>query len=84
MEKILKPFPEHVFSGNKGYRKADPEGKRSEHGNKAQDKNSGADSDYNELFFDFVTVFSTVAGAGMTMVVVAASAVVIVAVLIMA
>ena len=84
MQKIFKPFFEYVSSCNKSYRKADPEGKRLEHRNKAEEKNSGADSDYNELFFDFAAVFSAVAGAGMTMVVVAASAVVIVTVLIMA
>ena len=62
-EKIFKALFENFPSGNNGYKKTDPKSERFYKRKETERKNNRADSDKNQIFFDFIAVFSAMAGA---------------------
>jgi ABC-type multidrug transport system fused ATPase/permease subunit len=84
-EKIFKALFENFPSGNNGYKKADPKSERFYKRKETERKNNRADSDKNQIFFDFIAVFSAVAGAAFVAMafVFVASAMIIVAMVVM-
>ena len=72
-EKIFKALFENFPSGNNRYKKTYPKSKRFQKRKETERKNNRADSDKNQIFFDFIAFFSAMAGAGM-----AASAMIVV------
>ena len=62
-EKIFKALFENFPSGNNGYKKTDPKSERFYERKETERKNNRADSDKNQIFFDFIAVFSAMAGA---------------------
>ena len=84
-EKIFKALFENFPSGNNGYKKTDPKSERFYKRKETERKNNRADSDKNQIFFDFIAVFSAMAGTAFVAmaVMVMASATVIMTVVMM-